>query len=288
MIQIIIKEKVVKDKKIEYKVHDLGYKTMSEAILSCEGKEFQVLSDINYGIKPLSRINTLWDEKEFNKINLPNVLFTLSDKEINSYTEQDVMRVLDMPIKFPGSNYKIPKELDHLVNLIQKIVSHEHLINKKVNDYYCYLTLDRRVVPYGKTTRKEGIHVDGFQGARLVDRLPIDHSYLLCNNNPTLFYNQPFSVEEKWDKTCHNYFEGFEKQKKENSVVIYPDNTVLLIDAYCLHEAPLVKQDMRRTFLRLSYTVREFDRLGNAHNPMFNYDWEMLPRDTQKTLVCPF
>lgn len=276
------------DNKIEYKKHDLGYKTMSEAILSSDGVVFNPLSQIDYEVKPLKNINQLWDEKNFSHINLPNVLFELNADEINMYSSEELVRVLDMPIKFPSSNYRIPKELSHLSSLILKIVSHEHLSNKEVDNYYCYLTLDKRVVKKGNTTRKEGIHVDGFQGARLGEKLPVDHSYIVASNHPTIFYNQPFEVKNDWDKTCHNYFEGFEQQKIPGSEMTYPDNTVLLIDAYCLHEAPIVEEDMFRTFLRLSYTVREFDRLGNAHNNMFDYDWEMYPRDIQKTLICPF
>lgn len=272
---------------IKYKEHDLGYKKISEAIVSEEGVVFNPLLKIDYPIKPLKNINTLWNEEEFSNINLPNVLFQLNQEEINLYSCEEMIRVLDMPIKFPGSNYRIPKELSHLSSLILKIVSHEHLINDQIDNYYCYLTLDKRIVTKGMTTRKSGIHVDGFQGARLGEKLPVDHSYIIANNNPTIFYNHEFKVNKSWDKNCHNYFEGFEKQKQENLAITYPNNTVLLMDAYCLHEAPLVEEELFRTFLRLSFTVREFDRLGNAHNPMFYYHWEMYPRDIQKTLICP-
>lgn len=273
--------------KIQYKKHTLSDKTMSEAILSKEGVVFIPLKKIDYEVKPLKNINKLWDETNFSKINLPNVLFELNQDEINLYSCEELIRVLDMPIKFPGTSYRIPNELSHLSSLILKIASHEHLSNNQVNNYYCYLTLDKRIVKKGTTTRKKGIHVDGFQGARLGEKLPVDHSYILASNHPTIFYNQSFEVKNDWDKKCHNYFEGFEIQKKAGSGVTYPDNTVLLIDAYCLHEAPEVVEDTFRTFLRLSYTVREFDRLGNAHNNMFDYDWDMYPRDIQKTLVCP-
>jgi hypothetical protein len=31
-------------------------------------------------------------------------------------------------------------------------------------------------------------------------------------------------------------------------------------------------------------TVREFDRLGNTHNPMFNYEWKMVERNIAENL----
>lgn len=275
---------------INYINHNLGYKTISEAVLSPYGTTFNIdntINEFNLAIKPLSTLNTLWNEEQFSKTNLPKEIFTLNKAEIEFYSVNDSIRVLDMPIKFPGTEYKIPQELTHLISIIKKIASHEHIINSKINDYFCYLTIDRRIVKSGNTTRKSGIHVDGFQGARLGEKLPVDHSYIIYNNLPTIFYNQAFKVQKEWDKNCHNYFEGFEKQKSKSSEVTYPVNTVLLIDAYTLHEAPMVLEDTHRTFVRLSYTVREFDRLGNAHNHMFEYEWKMFPRDTQIGLICP-
>lgn len=272
---------------MHYKTHDLGYKTISEAILSPTGTIFNITDRSDFPLQPLDGIHTLWDESKFNRINLPKNLYQLNEAEISQYSTGEDIRVLDLPIKFPNTDYRLPQELVHLQNLVEKIAQHEHLTNPHFQDYYCYLTLDRRTVTKGKTTRKAGIHCDGFQGSRLGDKLPIDHSYLLYSDLPTLFFNQPFPVQDWWDKTCHNYFEGFQLQKIPGSTVTYPNNTLLLIDPYALHEAPMVSEDTHRTFLRLSYTVREFDRLGNAHNPLFDYQWNMHPRDTQMTLSCP-
>jgi len=40
-----------------------------------------------------------------------------------------------------------------------------------------------------------------------------------------------------------------------------------------------------RTFLRISFDVKEFDRLGNTLNPLFDYKWEMTPREVQSGLI---
>jgi hypothetical protein len=272
-----------------YKTHHIEQKTIKEAILSNDGIIFKPQTNIYITNSPKSRsrIHTLWNENEFDKINLPVVLFHLNNDEINMSSKLQDIRILDMPIRFPRSDYRIPHELESLTPLIQKIAFHEHCINQYVDDYYCYITLDRRLVKSGQNTRKAGIHVDGFQGARLEHLLPIDHSYLIYDTLPTIFFNQEFHIESWWDKNIHNYFEGFEQQKKEECSIQYPCNTVLLIDAYTLHEAPMAQVDTYRTFVRLTYTVREFDRLGNAHNPMFNYQWNMLPRNIQDTLIKP-
>ncbi|MES2199910.1 MAG: hypothetical protein V4489_07065, partial [Chlamydiota bacterium] len=40
-----------------------------------------------------------------------------------------------------------------------------------------------------------------------------------------------------------------------------------------------------RTFVRVIYSTRKYDRLGNAHNPAFDYEWEMVRREAQLDLA---
>lgn len=193
-----------------------------------------------------------------------------------------------MPIKFPGNKeYRIPGVLKEYQTIIEKIANVEQKNNPIIEQCYAYLTIDKKILTPGITTRKGGIHVDGFQGDRINPKLPADHSYIIYDNHPTIFYNQPFYVGENWKTSCHDYFKGFEKQKKHYNQITYHPYQILLISAYCLHEAPLVLEEYFRTFFRLSYTVRKFDRLGNAHNPLFDYHWEMKARNTPSSLSCP-
>jgi hypothetical protein len=57
---------------------------------------------------------------------------------------------------------------------------------------------------------------------------------------------------------------------------------LVLMDCYCVHRGVEAKQRLFRTWVRLSFEVRIFDRLGNAHNPLFSYDWAMVPRDIEE------
>lgn len=274
-------------KPLKYLKHHYNNKIFTEAIIGKNG--MSIIFPTKYvSVKKMSYLNTLWDDSAFDEINLPMQVGSLCDKEKLYFSYPEDIRILDMPIKFPGSNqYKIPDELIQFFSTISKVAQYEHAMNENIEDYFCYITIDQKLVPKDVDTRKGGIHVDGFQGARIEKPLPVDHSYIIYDKFPTLFYNQRFKVERHWDKNCHNYFEGFQKQAILNNQVSYPPYEILLINAYCLHEAPKAPQEEYRTFFRMSYTVREFDRLGNAHNPMFEYNWEMLPRNIQDTLVCP-
>jgi hypothetical protein len=53
------------------------------------------------------------------------------------------------------------------------------------------------------------------------------------------------------------------------------------MDANCVHRGSEATELTFRTWIRLSFEVRKFDRLGNAHNPMFQYDWPMVKRDIE-------
>jgi len=60
------------------------------------------------------------------------------------------------------------------------------------------------------------------------------------------------------------------------------------MDCYSVHRGDVAPERVYRTWIRLSFEVRIFDRLGNAHNPLFNYDWEMVPRDIEALGLVPF
>jgi hypothetical protein len=69
---------------------------------------------------------------------------------------------------------------------------------------------------------------------------------------------------------------------------------ITLMDAWCVHRGveapPAPALPLRRTWLRLSFEEerRVFDRLGNAHNPLFDYAWEMVERDIEQLHLQAF
>lgn len=275
------------DYPIKFINHDYNGDSFQEAIMSGEG--INMLFPNNHTlVEKMPFLNSLWNDKNFKNINLPIKIGNLSEGQKKFFSFANNLRILDLPIKFPGiKEYRIPKEISQFLSIISKVACYENSMNESIDDYFCYITIDQRLIPKSQETRKKGIHVDGFQGARISEPLRLDHSYITYDRFPTLFYKQEFEVLPHWNKSCHNYFEGFQKQAKIENQVSYSPYELLLLNAYCLHEASIATQEEYRTFFRMSYTVREFDRLGNAHNPMFDYKWDMQPRNIQKTLICP-
>lgn len=73
---------------------------------------------------------------------------------------------------------------------------------------------------------------------------------------------------------------------EEKSVVTKPFE-ITLMNAYSVHSAMPTDRNCYRTFLRVEFSVLQFDRLGNAINPWFDYKWEFFPSRFPADLSIP-
>ena len=230
-------------------------------------------------------LNSIWNLERFLTPRLPITAGTLTAEELIPFAAPGVPRVLDLPIKMPGSDFRLPRELSQFAPAIQKMINYELAINPRCFDeYYAYLTVDQGTIRPGALQREAPCHVDGFQGARWNPKVKINHTYTVSDALPTVFYPQPFDFSNL-DESKHNFFWEMNRQvAADNSASAWQgkNGEILLMDAYCVHRGVEATQPTARTWIRLSFETRIFDRLGNAHNPMFSYDWEMVPRDIEQ------
>jgi hypothetical protein len=229
-------------------------------------------------------LNTIWDTEKFLIARKPVSLGKITPEQLAIFGADNVPRTLDMPIKFPGSNFRIPNSLKQFKDVIEIVANYEAEINSKCFDeYYCYMTVDQGFVKPGTLQREAPCHVDGFQGARWNPKTRINHTYVIGNAIPTTYYVQPFDLRHL-DEAKHNFFWEMNNivAKTKSQHAWQPENgEINLIDAYTVHRGTEATEPVLRTWIRLSFEVRKFDRLGNAHNPMFQYDWEMVKRDIE-------
>lgn len=198
--------------------------------------------------------------------------------------KQEFQRCLDMPLRLSGTkNYALPEEWQTLAPLLESIIAVEHAHNPHWADYHTYLTIDAKYVVKEEQQRHGGLHVDGFQGSRIEDKTKITRNYVLTTNGGTRFYQQPFIVV---DETKFNVFQGFDLQAEANPMVA-KENTIYFMNAYTVHESGLASYDGLRTFLRLTYDLKKFDRAGNTHNSMLDYSWDMVARNVHNTVATP-
>lgn len=271
---------------------------MKQKNVSIDGVDFTLTELSSYGASYGLR---QWREKYDTNHFIVKTVHTTFDKSLYSFphtpmaiselygtgkfSQRKNIRVLDMPIKFPGgTEYRVPKELNAFDEAISKIISFEHTINSNVNEYFAYLTIDQGYVPANSFQRKPGCHVDGFQGERIKNKRPINRSYIIYDEIPTVFYPQEFRTSHL-NKATDNFFLSFDEQSNEEMAITFDPYKILLMNAYTVHRAGTINYDVDRTFFRLSFDTQMFDRYGNTHNPMFDYNWNMVTRDTQKHLV---
>ena len=232
----------------------------------------------------LDKIGSVWDVENFKIPRQPVRLGHVPESARAAIHRPGMPRTLDMPIKFPGSPYRVPAAFAQLEWLLQRVADIEAVINPRHHDeFYCYMTVDQGDVPAGSLQREAPCHVDGFQGARWTPKVRINHTYTISDVLPTAYYVQPFDFTGL-DEARHNFFWEMNRQVAEtNSAHEWHADPweLTLMDAYTVHRGAAAPVATPRTWIRLSFEVRIFDRLGNARNPLFRYDWPMHPRDIE-------
>ncbi len=240
-------------------------------------------------------LNSTWDLSEFKKPRSPVSLGTLSHDELNVFSKPEAVRVLDLPIKLPDcEQYRLPRALRQFTGTIARVVDVEHRINPRHADYHAYLTIDQRWVEPGTLQREAPCHVDGFQGARWQPKCLTNHTYTVSDLLPTAYYVQPFDFDGL-DERVHDYFWEMNAQVADTNEAHrwQPSPAeITMMDCYCVHRGVENEGPSRvfRTWLRVSFEERRrvFDRLGNAHNPLFDYEWNMVDRDIEQLGLRPF
>ena len=185
--------------------------------------------------------------------------------------------VLNMPIKMPGTGFRVPAELEQFREFLQKIIDHENAVNPEMDGWYAYLTVDQHDVSAGSTHRRPGVHIDGVQGARYAVKLPPEHLYSASDRLGTVFYDQSFDLT-RLDPARQHVHAELERQAREENAVRVADYDIAYWDSYSVHRADVAPEPLRRTFVRVEFSRKRYDSLGDTHNPLFEYDWRPVAR----------
>lgn len=207
----------------------------------------------------------------------------LAEVDVSALQKQ-YTRCLDMPLRLPGEQtYALPQEWRDLLPIVTHLAAIEQKHNHHWQNYHTYLTIDSSLIVAGEQQRHGGLHVDGFQGARIFPKDKVTRNYVVTTNGGTRFYRQPFTVV---DPEKFNVFEGFDLQAQPDPFIA-EENLVYFMDAYTVHESGISLRSGLRTFLRLTFDVKRFDRQGNTHNSMLAYNWDMYQRNVHSTVQTP-
>lgn len=191
---------------------------------------------------------------------------------------------LDMLVYVPGGEISIPDVYKcdlAIMDVIKQAVDHEDKLMPSWRDtHYVYITVDQRMITAGRTHRNGGWHFDGMQGIRYLDKLEVCHQYVVSDNNPTEFSNVVVDATNL-DEATDNWFIELGKQVPDDAELFVPETyDIMMMTAYQLHRSPVAKPEHegQRTFIRMDFTKKKFDRVGNTINPALPAPFEFYPR----------
>lgn len=169
-----------------------------------------------------------------------------------------------LPIKMSsieklGNDIKIPTNLlwvGPLVDLIRNDIKDE---------YYLYLTVKHIYVVPNNMGNRPGWHSDGFKTD--------DLNYIWTDCFPTEFCIKEFNISNN----CELSMIQMEEQADIDNIKIYPEKSFLKLDQYNIHRSPILGSGYR-TFVKLSLSKDKYNLKGNAHNYLFDYQWNMKER----------
>ncbi|MBI3553352.1 MAG: hypothetical protein HY077_12730 [Elusimicrobia bacterium] len=208
---------------------------------------------------------------------VPHKPVTIGEIEDRTAFSMPTPSVLNMPIKMRGTGYRVPEELAQFREFLQKVIDHEDAVNPESDQFYAYLTVDQHTVEQGSTHRRPGVHIDGVQGARYPVKLPPEHLYSASDMLGTVFYDQSFDLTGLDPARQHVHAE-LERQAKEENARPVPDYQIAFWDSYSVHRADVAPKPLHRTFIRVEFSRKKYDSLGDTVNPLFDYDWDRVAR----------
>lgn len=224
-----------------------------------------------------------WSMDLFKEQSIPLVTGTF-DNTFGRYENRgNYLWVMDLPIKMPRTNIRIPYELDQFREFILKSFTHEALTNPHINDWFAYLCVDQRLAFPGSSQRRPGAHSDSFPTGNInMDRLS-DSIYLGYTSLPTEFCIGNFAFNNNID-TSNNTQILDHFDKNTISVKTFNPYHIIKMDSGHVHRASINndKYPIDRTFVKLTFSPDIFNRVGNDHNYLFNYDWPLYGRTIER------
>ena len=172
-----------------------------------------------------------------------------------------------MPIKMAErADVRIPPHLHCFWPVIERVLFHGGVAAGK----YMYLSVKKMHISAGQTANRPGWHIDGY-GTK-------DHNYIWSDCLPTEFVTGEFSLSENHSLSLLQ----MEQQARGREVLTFPVGNLLLLESDSVHRVANCVQDCVRTFVKISVSTEKYNLKGNAHNYLFDYEWDMVDRVVER------
>lgn len=205
----------------------------------------------------LRRANNIFHHKFYENPCPPEPL-----KTIKYFVPQKETYVLRLLIKAPGTEVKLPVEIDWVAPFVSDCLFYEKLFPNYQNRFW-YLTV-RNGPSESCGKEAETFHVDGFQGAKLPRHIP-QQSIIWTDKYPTQWSIQPYFLRAL-DKHKHNIHFAFNKLAHKDFIFTGIENTLYMFDPYCVHRKDSNAVGFR-TVLRMTISPVLVEDDTNTANP---------------------
>lgn len=105
--------------------------------------------------------NRQWSLDLFKSNDKPLMVGQVNGNEFSKRSDK-FLWTMDLPIKMPFSDIRVPDEFEQFREFIEKAYTHEVICNPNVHNWYAYLCIDQRQVLPMSTQRRPGAHADSF------------------------------------------------------------------------------------------------------------------------------
>lgn len=204
----------------------------------------------------LAKANRNLNLNDFNQQNVP--IEVAKRKYVIPHDRQYILR---MTLRTPESNgLRIPNELDWLKDTILELDGIQKANN--LTNEYVYVTVRHGLV----TSETDDVwHVDGF--SMRIPHLP-EQNYIWTDVEPTEYTDQAFDIPKTFNPSKHHLHWYFDDRVKNENVKRCSEETIYLIDPYCIHRRPKSTVGMTRTFWRISFIPIEIQDGKCQQNPL--------------------
>jgi len=183
---------------------------------------------------------------------------------------EEMMLHMYMPLLLNGidSVMMLPTHLKFLLPILSRIEEIDDM-----NGRYVYATVKHTYVSPKSMTQRMGWHIDGFNTN--------DINYIWYSEVPTEFAIGEFNLDENDSLSLKQ----MEEQVKNCDIITYPSKTLLRLAAKEVHRTN-ENHDYEglRTFIKITISDHKFNLIGNAKNPLLDYDWKMHSRQKLRNM----
>jgi len=183
-----------------------------------------------------------------------------------------------LPIKLAGQYDCVMEERLHGFWLIIDAALNDFFAfrghKEYVESFFVYATIKRRFVSPDCPMNREGYHSDGF-GTE-------DINYVWCDKFPTIYNYTPFRLSSDEYLSMQQMEIQADKYKEQK----YKENSLLRLNQYCIHKVAPITYSTVRTFVKISFSRDKYNLLGNSHNYLLDYKWNMKPRKLDRNIPC--